>query len=195
VFPAAQPTPVIAGLPDAPALGFLDRRGRYHSALAPFSVRSHWQPSEVGGPDPSGRNDRFTAPDGLCSIDVIAVPNPHQVDTAQAEQRLWAYLVETGMQPHLLGRMRVLGAWVPLVGLTNLDTGQPHARIVFATTQDVWVVDLATWPRTLPSDVHELAYMAATFQLEPLFAPRTRQREHETAQRARWRRQGHGARL
>jgi hypothetical protein len=122
----------------------------------------------VGGPDPSERNDRFTAPDQDRFIALIAVPNPLQVDTARADQNVWAYLSESGMQPRLMGRVRVLGLWVPLIGLTNLDTGLPHARIVFATAQRVWLMDLATWPGALPRDVHELIYMADTFQLESL---------------------------
>jgi hypothetical protein len=119
-----------------------------------------------------GRSDRFTRVAGQRYIDVIAVPNPLRVDSAQAGRLLWAYLAQTGMQPHLIGRVRVLGAWVPLIGLTNLDTGQPHARLVFATPQRVWLLDLATWPQPWPGDVHELAYMAGSFHLELLTAAR-----------------------
>jgi hypothetical protein len=164
--PPAVPTPVIAGLRAPLAHGYLDALGRYHSALAPYWVRSHWPATEVGGTESVERNDRFMASGEQRYIDVIAVPNPRRVDTARAERLLWDYLSTTGMQPHIIGRLRVLGAWVRIVGLTNLDTGQPHARIVFATAQHVWLMDLATWPRALSGDVHELVYMAGTFHLD-----------------------------
>jgi hypothetical protein len=89
------------------------------------------------------------------------------VDTAHAERALWAYLTAVGLQPHVIGRVRVLGGWLPLIGLLNLDTGQPHARLVFATAQAVWVVDLATGTWTWPRDVAELTYVAGTFRLAP----------------------------
>jgi hypothetical protein len=174
-MPAPVPTAVIAGLPAAPTHGYLDHQGTYHSALAPYTVRSHWYPSEVGGPAPVACNDRFTAATAQPRyIDVLAVPNPHRVDTARAERALWAYLTDTGLQPHVIGRVRVLGIWVPIIGLTNLDTGQPHARVVFATAQDVWVLDLATATWIWPRDVAELTYVAATLRLAPgLRAPST----------------------
>jgi hypothetical protein len=165
---APVPTAVIAGLPAAPAHGYRDLQGTYHSALAPYTVRSHWRPNEVGGPAPVACNDRFTAATTPPRyIDVLAVPNPHKVDTPHAERSLWAYLNDTGMRPHVIGRVRALRSWLPIIGLTNLDTGQPHARLVFATAQDVWVLDLATETWTWPRDVAELTYVATTFRLAP----------------------------
>jgi hypothetical protein len=165
--PVPVPTAVIAGLPAAPVHGYRDGQSTYHSALAPYTVRSHWRAGEVGGPPPVERNDHFSAPDGQRSIDLIAVPNPQRVDTARAERSLWAYLNDVGLQPHVIGRVRVLGSWVPIIGLTNLDTGQPHARLVFATAQYVWQVDLATGTWTWPRDLAELTYVATTFRLAP----------------------------
>jgi hypothetical protein len=159
---------VIAGLPAAPAHGYRDRQGTYHSALAPYTVRSHWRPSEVGGPAPVACNDRFTAATTPPRyVDVLAVPNPLKVDTAHAERALWAYLNDVGLQPHVIGRVRVLANSLPIIGLTNLDTGQPHARLVFATAQDVWVMDLATETWAWPRDVAELTYVATSFRLAP----------------------------
>jgi hypothetical protein len=93
---AARPTPVIAGVPDPPASGYLEGQGRYHSVLAPYAVRSHWPAAEVGGPDAGARTDRFTKVPSQRYIDVLVVPNPHQGDTKRAERTLWAFMSDTG---------------------------------------------------------------------------------------------------
>jgi hypothetical protein len=164
--PLAVPSAVIARLAAQAAHPYLDCQGRYHSTLAPYSVCSHWRAGEVGGAGWVARDDRFTKVSGRRYIDLLALPNSQHEDTAQANRLLWTYLVQTGLQPHRLGRVRVLGDWVPLIGLTNLDNGQPYARLVFATAHQVWLLDLATEPQALAGDVHELAYVAGTFRLE-----------------------------
>ncbi len=168
--PPAQPTPVIAGLGSAPAHGYLDRQGRFHSALVPYSVHSHWFPSQVGGP--ARPNDRFTAAAApLRYIDVLTEPNHRKVDTAHLQSALWSFLRDMSMRPVVLGRVRVLGAWLPIIGVTNLSTGQPQAEIVFATPQNLWMVNLTTMAGMWPRDVHELTYMAGTFRLECMPLP------------------------
>ncbi len=153
--PPEQPTPVIAGLGSAAAHGYLDRQGRFHSALAPYSVHSHWFPSQVGGP--ATLNDRFTAAAApLRYIDVLTEPNHRKVDTAHLQSALWSFLQDMSMRPVVLGRVRVVGTWLPIIGVTNLDTGQPQAEIVFATPQNLWLVNLTTVAAMWPRDVHEL---------------------------------------
>jgi hypothetical protein len=164
--PLAVPTAVIPRLAEQAAHPYLDCQGRYQSTLAPYSVCSHWRAGEVGGAGGVARNDRFTKVCERRYIDLLALPNSQHEDTAQANRLLWTYLVQTGLQPHRLGRVRVLGDWVPLIGLTNLDNGQPYARLVFATVHQVWLLDLATEAQAETSDVHELAYVAGTFRLE-----------------------------
>ena len=160
-----QPTPVLAGLNSASDQGYRDREGRFHSGLAPYSVSSHWVPSQVGGP--AHPNDRFTAPDAPQRyIDVLAEPNNLNVDTAHLQSELWSYLRDMSLQPVVIGRVRVLGAWLPIIRVTNPDTGQPQAEIVFATTHDIWMVVLTTMADTWSRDVHELTAMAGTFRLE-----------------------------
>jgi len=52
--PPGQPTPVIAGLDRAPARSYLDRQGRFHSALALYVVHTTGSPARrVGQPDPT----------------------------------------------------------------------------------------------------------------------------------------------
>jgi hypothetical protein len=165
--PEAAPLPaaVLAGLRATPAHGYLDRQGTYHSALAPYTVRSHWQPREVGGPAPVAGNDRFTKVADQRYIDVLITANPQHLDTTQANRRMWGNLDQKVMPLHLLGQVRVLGARVPLVGVTDLETGLPHVWLVFATPQHVWMISLATSMWTWPRDLPELTYVATTFRL------------------------------
>jgi len=99
---------------------------------------------------------------------VLAETNHLKVDAAHLQSSLWSFLRDMSMRPVVIGQVRMLGAWLPIIGMTALDTGQPRAEIVFAATHYVWMVDLANSAGTRPPDVHELTSVAGTFRLEQL---------------------------
>ncbi|GAC1397428.1 MAG: hypothetical protein NVSMB65_16360 [Chloroflexota bacterium] len=158
--PPVQPTPVIGGLG-----AHLDPQGRYHSALAPYSVVVAWPGVEQD--EPGGRGaDRFTCrQDAARYLDIFSARNVAGLTGAALRAALVQTMVQGGGTVRQTSTLEVAGQRVP-VWRDDDQRGATTTAIAFVAAGRAWLVQLATTPTTWQGDMGMVHQAATTFRLE-----------------------------